>query len=355
MMEKCRLSMNNIVEFDGKMYFLAFSTNTIYEMNEDMSHCHVVTRIPHGVMRDELPQYEGIYIYKNKLVVLPDTTKQIVVYDFNDGTMRYLDYPNSTYLFTPFWGGLIHKKYLYILPCTHDRVFKMDLDSEQLQEINLNGVVINSRSETCAWGAIAFSGNKIIFTSMQEKKIFSLNLDNDVIKDVTPYGLKEELAGIVYLDGRYWVVPKRCEKIIVLNDNFEIISVRYIDVDSYSCDVWSFAKLQVIDSYIYMLPRRANTFMRYNVKEDRFEVINIKDIIKPTRLDRFMPISNVWEKNGNTYFAHSSSGKIYKIIDGGIEECFIDVENDYKISYKGMLVYENTEFDGLNEFLNDLS
>ena len=354
-MKKYNLSMNNIVECDGKMFFLAFSTNTIFEMNGDMSHCHVMTRIPQGVQKGELPQYEGIYIYKKKLVVLPDTTKRIVIYDFNDGAMRYLDYPKSNYLFTPFWGGVIYKKYLYILPCTHDKLFKLDLDNEQLEEINLNGIVINRSPETCAWGAIAFCGNKIVFTSMNEKKILSLNIDNDVMEDVTPYGLHEEFAGIVYLDDRYWVVPKQCDRIIILNDNFDVISVRYIDVDGYSCDVWSFAKLQVIDSYIYMLPRRANTFMRYSVKDDKFEVINIKDIIKPTRLDKFMPVSNVWKKNGNTYFAHSSSGKIYKIVDGSIVECHIDVESEYIMSYKGIIAYENTEFDGLNEFLDTLS
>lgn len=355
-MKKKRLSMNNIVEDNGKMYFLAFTSNSIYEMNKDMSACRVIKRIidnSRGVQRGELPQHEGIYIYKNKIVILPDTIKRILVYDMNVDKIRYIEYPDSDYIYTPFFGGIIHNHYLYILPCTHNKVFKLDLECEHLYEINLGDVEINKVLNICAWGAVAFHDNKVVFTSMEGKKIFLLRLDSDSIEDVTPDGFHDDLAGVVCLDNRYWVFPKKCDRIIVLNNNFEVIYERYIDIDNYLCGDWSFFKFQVIDSYIYMLPRRANTFIRYSVEQDKFEAINISNIsIKKNRLDKFMPISNVWKNNGDTYFAHSSSGKIFKIISGGIEECIIKVDTDYKISYVSMMVYENDEFDGLSDFLD---
>ncbi len=353
-----KLSMNNIVSDKDKLYFLAFSSNSIIEMNKDMSKCRIIARIPRDervLYNEKLPLYEGIYLYQNKFFILPDLAERIVVYDRGRNDLRYIAYPDSKNKYTPFFRGVMHDNYLYIIPCTHNRIFRLNMLNEEISEVGANGICIHSGENVCAWGAVAELRDGIAFTSMEQKKIFWLRYEDETIEDMTPVGMNEELSGILYYKERYWVIPKTTNRLIVLDNNFKIVSEKRIDVDNYKSSDWSFMKMQVIGSCIYFLPRRANMFLKFNISEEVFEPIDTNlSIDEENRLDKFMPISNVWENNGQVFFAHSSSGRIFRVDQNETVECKMIIDNAYNNSYDNTIVYENDEIDNLNEFIKSL-
>lgn len=85
------LAMDNIVEYNGILWFLALGDNDIYRMGYGSSEAAFVKRIPlDGSADGNCLQYGKIYIYQNKIFVIPWTAGSIAVYDMGKDEIRYI-------------------------------------------------------------------------------------------------------------------------------------------------------------------------------------------------------------------------------------------------------------------------
>lgn len=344
------LTMENIIEIDGQYYFHAFLSNSIFRMDNKMEHAEVVERIPWNTSGlNPFPDYGYIYSYKDKLIIVPDLADNICVYDRAKDEIRYIDIPEGKKYQTDFLKGEICGKYLYLIPCDIDFILKVDMENESTTIIRDNCI---DGHRNIAWGSICKWNNKIIFTELKSDNVFLLNVDNDtIIKKST--GLNTGLSGIFFADNSFWVAPKKFDELYCLNTDFIIKGCFPVLIDGYESGEWSVHKIICIDDTVYFLPRLANKFLLFNIKDRIFKEICIDERDLNNKLEKYAPISNVWKNDNGIYYIYSRSGKIIRVNDRA--SVTIPTINTKKSASFGFVTNEkNNGLECLENFINSL-
>jgi hypothetical protein len=355
------LAMDNIVNYQGEWWFLALKDNGIYRMNKDTLEASMVARIP---CDEEVTnqQYSKIYIYKDKIFVIPWGAKKVAIYDIQKNEFRYLEYDaEEVYRGVIFLKGVVRENKLYLIPCAFNKLLYIDMNNEEICVVDesLSSVFpCSSISHRFAWGNAFDEEDSVIFTKLEENKIIRINLRTAKKETFESNLLNLGGAGVCGDDQGIWVVPHKAD-LIIYWDRYTKQVCTYTDFpEGYQSGELSFYKIYLDNGVLYMLPRDANMFISVDREGHMINVIPEEENTDNNHsLDRYMRYSDVWKHGDKIFFISSKRGELYtfkgngelkkkeiKIVDK--EKRLLDINNFSVIAEK-----EN-RFEGVEQYLD---
>lgn len=353
------LAMDNIVEYRGEWWFLALKDNGIYRMNKETFEAALVVRIPwddHSWM----PQYGKIYIYKNKIFIIPWVPIKIAVYNMEAQRLYYLDYEKETVnRGMVFCEGIIDGNKLYLIPCAYENILCINMDSEEIEYIRLDEALHEKRKKHLyAWGGVFFDKKTIYMTMLDSDRIIGYELKTDKVDVYQSKLLTGGGAGICGDEDNVWIVPKRADRIIHWDKKRKTADIIKGFPKGYQPGEFSFYKLQSYKENLYLLPRGANMVIVFNKDRRKIGGLKLGEVQADTKnfYDKYFRYANVWEEQGNTYLVQASRGEVYcvGVKDGKVEftvkQIKVQEKCDETVHLSGGVECEN-RFDNITNYL----
>ena len=341
--DKTSLAMYNMVEYKGEWYFFAFKDNCIYKMNRTSFAIKKVVRIPlDEKMGGAFPQYGKIYIYHKKAFLIPWMTNRIVIYDFAQEKIRYIEYGQRDNRGEPFWDGVILGNALFLIPCAYESILKIDLITEEVSYLELDldkGTPIEKRNY--AWGSIYVDKTKIYFTKLLDNKILQVDLEDNSRQVYECRYLENGGAGICGDEKFVWIVPQKAEKILCWDKKKKELRIYDAFPEGYKSGEWSFCRIELCDEHLYLLPRDANMCIAINKENGKIWNLNFNDKENNSEnfYDKYIRFSNIWKSKENVYIMNTNSGKVYCVNDYTLQ---IETEKELELLSTGK---DNLEMD----------
>lgn len=300
---------HNIVKVSNSLWFWGLKEDVLFK-----AECHelcadIVDLRCYQNKRTTVPLFGKIGQYKNKLIGVPLSADEILIYDCLTGIDKYVPLPK--YIFEEefvergkFWDVVIDEKYAYFIGYWSNKILKFDLAEEKISEI------IEPNTES----------------------VLSC-------KDV--YFKKADMYG------DYLIVPS-CQKNIVYIIDKD--SMEY-QVKKFNGTNDGFSSLLIDGCNIWLSPRRSGNFVRWNPKTDRVDYLNY-----PEECRSIKPSYGFLEKIEDDILAFPLHAKSVLRINSKTLEVHIDSQlteiygNDDENDDKKIQKTGFTEFDG-NELI----
>ncbi len=313
------LAMDNIVEYKGKLWFLAMGDNDIYSMEQDSLEAVFVKRIPLDKKKiGDCPQYGKIYIYNDKIFVIPWIADNIAVYDMEMDEIRYIAYedrePNCGMAFLE---GIIKENKLYIIPCSSNYFLIIDMDREEMEKIPILNESEKEGTIAYAWGSIFVEKSKILFTALFHNIIYSFDMESLEIESYQFEGLGNGGAGICGDEENIWIIPRKTDKIFRWDRKRQELSVYRDFPEGYQPgEDWSFHRIW-FDDKLYLLPRQANMCIMVDAGNGKMN--RVLDVCKDIGnwYDKYMFFSHIWREKEKVRIIETKTGNIYCLDSGG--------------------------------------
>lgn len=313
----CSLAMDNIIEYQGEWWFLALKDNGLYKMHKNTLEASLITRIPYDGM-EQVQEYGKIYIYKDKVFVLPWGAKKIAVYDIQKKELRYLEFgAEEIYQGMKFLKGIIRENRLYLVPCSFSKLLYIDMDQETVHIVadllspaySFSPVVHN-----LAWGEVFDEGDWIFFTELEENKVIHFNIKTGAQEIYESDLLDSGGAGVCGDSRGIWIIPRRAD-VILYWDRSERQIYTYRDFpQGYQPGDLSFYKIYLDEGILYLLPRDANMLVSIDREGHMRNVFPQEEHIDNSHsMDRYMRYSNMWRNGDEIFFISAKKGDLYSL------------------------------------------
>ncbi len=358
------LAMDNIVEYEGEWWFLAFKDNGIYRMNKETLEATLVVRIPwDDNYYGECPQYGKIFIFENKIFAMPLVPRSIAVYDILNKELHFIEYEhgleNKGMLFC---DGVMRNDKLYFIPCKYDSILQIDMKEEQCRKIRSNsqrtsGNSVESKAdETYAWGGIFAEENIVLFTKLNDNNIIYCDLDKEEVRTYECPELEQGGAGIVGDKEKIWLIPQKTD-VVICWDRKRKAEYTYTDFPKgYKSGDFSFSKL-ILREKLYLLQRTSNMCIAMDKDNGHMSQMKLDtENSLTTYYEKYMPFSYVLEKNESRLLFSSKHSELFvSRNDDSWVKCNISInDRDYRTTVLGEYEREN-RFECLQYYVENIN
>jgi len=139
-------------------------------------------------------------------------------------------------------------------------------------------------------------------------------------------------------DGKgIWLIPVKTDKILFWNQNNGVVEKYDNFPINYQCNEWSFHRVYVFGSYIYMLPRLANMVLRFHMIEKKIEEVKLEEVknVQEGYWKKYSRYTYMMQKEDTLYVVSSNEGKVFILKDNEISQ------NILKKDKKGIIACVN--------------
>lgn len=317
------LDTESIVLCNGKYWLLAIKDNGIYCMSRKDHYAELMKRIPWEDKLNVYDQYQKIFVYNNKLILVPWKAHKIAIYCTENNNLSYIEYEILGYRNQDnkqFAEGMVEGKYLYL---------------------------------------ISYVSSKIICVNMEEETAESIQNKTKLYKFLPPEVLERYIEGeILSTEDGVWVIPHKTTKILFWNRKLNQMQTYIEFPKGYEPGEWSFYK-GCIGAELYLIPRESNMFIAVDLKMGRMREI-FKDVSKErTNYWSKVLFHSIWDDEGLIYMIDFQNGyllsenrkgeKFYKKIEKK------KVESEKLSLTDGIRIIEcENEGDSLRSYINGI-
>lgn len=308
------LVVDHVVEYEGKWWFLSLKNNGIYRMDKDTYIAELVTHVP---FEYTIIDYKCIYIYEDKIFVLPWGAGKIAIYDIKKELFRYLKIENLRN--APFIKAIAAGNRLYLIPNCCNSLWYVDMEQECIHPIieNIETERRDTRSQMFAWGNVIFEDNVLWMTKSYENKILQIDINTARVKQYACDALKEGGAGICSDEKGVWIIPRKADCILYWEKKDQILKKFDNFPKGYHCgEEISFYKAFIDGGNLYLLPYEANMLLVI-----RTDGIITKLLDKPCENDNYyeknISYPCIWRNNDALMLFSSKDGNLLEIKDDG--------------------------------------
>lgn len=333
----CFFAMDNVVCVNNNYFFISLYNNWIYTLDSDLQikkYIHVPFEYPHGCM-----EYGKIYVYQNKLFVLPNYAQKIAVVDIDENCISYIEL-DELYGGIKYFMAVQREEFLYLIPCESKDILIVNMLTEVCEKVVIR-VAKEAEDKAIAWGNVIAEPDGFLLAKVYEKEFVRFHYDNKSVEYIkSSFDIEGGMSGICKTSGGKWYVPKSANCIFFESD--EGMKCFNEFPKGYKAGDISFYKIIPDRDRVFLLPRDANMFL---VITEEGKCINLKDInhTKNEGLDRYMFFSNLWRMGNDVYCIESASGKMYQITDDYclVLKSFNVINERAEISFSEGIIVEN--------------
>lgn len=301
--------------------------------------------------------YGKVIPYEKKLFFIPWLAENILVYDTELNTIRYIPLAirriGGGNLFE---DGICRGEMLYLIPSAADRILGLNMSNETIIKESKSIIPLlnkNQERHCLAFGSIAQSGDSVLFTSVTSDQMFTYNMNTNEIICESNALLENGGNGICGDDDGFWVVPRDAHTIqYQYKYSGEIIEFNDFPTD-FKETKWAFSKLFCFQGDLILLPREADYALRVSRYQSKIMKLEMRDDLQEKK--------NYWDKYFRYTSAHDYSEYLYIfertgclfILDktGEIREENVTINNLEELVYREMLYEKDNFYQSLENFL----
>lgn len=267
----------NCVSKDEKQWFWSYNFNALFERSLINEEIHMIIM---GEKKEE-SDYSKVVNYQNKLILIPHSAENILIYDIDTGESRYIeiemkkmmgeDIPVNKYL-----GYIIKDKWLFLTGGKTAHVLKFDMDEERVVGcIDLLANVSHKVSEMGYLREGIVWENKIVIPAWFDNIVFEVDIEE---LSVTMRRIEKNGCGfstIHYEGDEIWLFPFEDEEIIIYNmKEKNSVLCNIAELMGGKCKGRMFLDIHRIGTTLWIIPRIGGTVLSYDLLSKKFSNIN---------------------------------------------------------------------------------
>ncbi len=315
-----------VVEYNGKLWIYDFKDNGIYSVDKETFEAELKCWIPWRYDNDGmLPEYYRCFLYNSKMILLPNKGKRICVYDIANNALKFIESSETAETIEGFREGVMKGKKLLLLENRCRCLLEINMETEDVKQIDIHRGDFSELKGT-VWGGIHYNNGKILFTLIEESKVFEVDIETGLVEAYDCPELESGGGGIYGNNDKIWIIPLIADKAICWDRSSNTKKVYYnfpdeYDALKYAPKDFSFA-ITVQGKKVYFLPRSANMCISLNLSNDRFEICCKESEERDNKnyYDKYMFFSCMCETEEGIYLFEAKTGKVHIIKDNSLVE-----------------------------------
>lgn len=316
-----KLRCLDFVEKDEDIWFPNLNFNALIKINKESGKIQIIDKFPNYKVQEGW-LYIAVYMFEQKLVFVPNSSREIVSYDMKTG--KFISVPLNLDIVGRMGGYFLsayaYKNFVYMFPAWTKYIVRFDVVNNAITYLDLGLSIALKRLpevSVCFIKEFEIIGHKIYipFAMLNAIAIFDLEREQLEIKYLNIIG---GCSTIKYLEGCFYLASTKENKIyrwnekkneIIIYDDFplEFISKNYV----FSCSYF-------IANKIFFMPLESNMITSLNLQTG--EVGCERKIV------------NVNREPWNTYFVKRENDKIISMTADTSKLCLLEYENE-KLRY----------------------
>ena len=218
MEKKIILYAKDCVKIENKIYFISLNMNLIFSIDINDNKIELITHIPNiSFLYDEL--MGAIDICENKLVIAPNKTNEIWIYDIDKREWNNIERDEFAHIGT---GGMLqivkYNNYMYLIGSSYPAIIKLDVSkmkAEYIKEPFIEKVKKMGELKDAFFRTHhAVRGEWLYLASCVDNTVLKFNLKTNEYKWLSIGSDDNKFSGIVYSLNDFWLSPRTTEKII---------------------------------------------------------------------------------------------------------------------------------------------
>lgn len=242
--------------------------------------------------------FSQIYNLENKLYLVPNNSKKIVIYSIHNNTFEYIDVLDSSY--NMYINCYELNEYLYFIPYRAKKMIKLSItDKNDIEYIDMD---YNEREDNCI-NSTCRNGNIVYGTLWEKNEIVEIDLDTLQIKFIK-INYDYEFSQIEKYRNLFYLYDMKNKKIIVFSENFDkIVSEKYV---GYRIGNFKIKK----DGSIVIDSGETNDIIFINSDFKRIKKIKVSNCTDFIDIGKYQ--LNVWKEYKDIMFGIGKNGVLYK-------------------------------------------
>lgn len=262
------------VEYKDKLYAVSPQINGLFQLDLATKEMTYIKKF----LKEESPLeiYWNAYLYKKEAWFTPGKGKYIAVVNLETFDIRYYDLPfirrnnmdkliiQSVY----YSGGIINKRFLYLIPSNVDTLLLIDLEKKQFYPF----YDVAKPKECLIYGS--YFNQKIYMIPYIGKELVVVNLHT---KQIERYPWKwpfETFTGFISYKNRLWLIPGRANFLLSLDIHLK--ETEKIPLGAYYTTNQMYYEAFIIDDDLFMLPFSSSKMLKYNIRSKHFFQIDLR-------------------------------------------------------------------------------
>lgn len=311
-----QIAFADIVKYKGEWWFFSAKSNLICRMDKKTLKVVPVVAVPTEWKRVE---YRDMYIYRDKIFLIPFSTPQIIIYDILEDAIRKINVPiEKSWRGNPFSEGILIENRLYLLPQALNKLIYVDVVNESVKEAiekiedknNPSDVYFSDgyiNYNTCELLMGKTLKNEFVCTNLtgSKKKTYAIN---DIVSDGWGH--------IIESKNGTWYVPYTADRIFFVEREGQVMHEFTNFPQGYIVEKCSFIKSFVHKDKLYLIPKSSNLMIVIDEKGNMYAPIKSEEKWdKNSYYEDSMRYSNIWEDEGRLYIFSSIRGQIIELTD----------------------------------------
>ena len=242
--------------------------------------------------------FSQIYNLENKLYLVPNNSKKIVIYSIYNNTFEYIDILDFSY--NMYINCYELRGYLYFIPYRAKKMIKLSItDKNDIEYIDMN---YNDREDNCINSACR-KGNIVYGALWEKNEIVEIDLDTLQVKCIK-VNYDYEFSQIEKYRDLFYLYDMKNKKIIVFSEKFdEIVNEKYI---GYKICNFKIKK----DGSIILDSGETNDVIFINSDFERVKKIEISKYTDFIDVGKYQ--FNVWDEYKDVMLGIGKNGILYK-------------------------------------------
>ena len=242
--------------------------------------------------------FSQIYNLENKLYLVPNNSKKIVIYSIYNNTFEYIDILDFSY--NMYINCYELRGYLYFIPYRAKKMIKLSItDKNDIEYIDMN---YNDREDNCINSACR-KGNIVYGALWEKNEIVEIDLDTLQVKCIK-VNYDYEFSQIEKYRDLFYLYDIKNKKIIVFSEKFdEIVNEKYI---GYKICNFKIKK----DGSIILDSGETNDVIFINSDFERVKKIEISKYTDFIDVGKYQ--FNVWDEYKDVMLGIGKNGILYK-------------------------------------------
>ena len=281
-MGKIEISFTAGVEYQGRIYVSPLDINGLMEFDLTTQKLSYIKRF----VKEEgyLGLHQRAFLYKNKAWFIPKLGQYIAIVDLDILEIDYIEPPykiikertNTGIKALYYSGGLIAKRFLYLVPTNTDTFLVIDLETKTLYpyyDISIeNEIFLNAAYQNEEIYLFPFIGNKMMKLNLytKEKRIYSLEWFFKMKRKS-----RQAYINMIYCKGRVWMIP--CHADNILSVDLSTQEVEIIPLGNYYDERYTYHDAFLEGDILYVLPLDGEKILKLNIINKKISELYLEE------------------------------------------------------------------------------
>ncbi|HCT91790.1 MAG TPA: hypothetical protein DF613_10510 [Lachnospiraceae bacterium] len=166
--------------------------------------------------------YGKIEKYENKLIGVPLSADEILIYDCHTGTDRYVPLPRHIFneefaCRGKFWDIVMDERYAYLIGYWSNKILKFDLFKEKISEVLEPDIESGRVCKDIFFKKAALYGDDLVVPSCQANIVYVIDKHSMAYRVREFKGTNDGFASLLIDGGDVWLAPRRNGKFVRWN------------------------------------------------------------------------------------------------------------------------------------------